>query len=335
MRQLLVPLAIYLLLHAGLAASMPSKEELAINKATAKEPPNFSLNQARIPNYQQGTGNLYFYIISLLNLSLAQTEGQYGLITLKVNDELSSQSQQFESLTSGDLDVTWSITSQQREDISLPIRIPLMGGLFGYRVLLVNNIDSRFNQAPPLSTLKQMIAIQGEDWPDTTILRSNHFTVATGSYEDVFNRLKQSKADYFPRAAHEVFEELETALGKGLKVGQGVALTYPNPMFFFVSPHRPELAIRLKKGLEKLMKNGDLHRFLTAQHFYIQARNLLENRTIYSLENPLLSEQTRQIVADYNSPLKLINSSYPEVHTNEQEAQAPIEKQLVRPEFGY
>lgn len=294
---------------------------------TVSATPNFSFSEVRVPAVQPGSDRIYRYIITLLNLALVQTEGEYGLISLVDDHQPVPQSVQFQALQNDNLDITWSITSEQREKAFLPIRIPLIGGLFGYRVLLVDNTDARFSAPPSLDTLREMIAIQGDDWPDVTILESNHFNVATSSYENTFNFLNEGKADYFPRAAHEVFEEMETPLAIGLSVVPGIAIAYQNPMFFFVSTHRPDLFRRIEIGLTKIMKNGDLHRLLTAQLFYIQARNLLEKRTIYALKNPLLSELTQTVMARYSSPLNLIESNYQEAGFNVPEVQVPVGKQ--------
>lgn len=305
----------------------------AANRQT--EPMNLEIKQVRIPNFQPGTSQLYHYITTLLNLTLAQTEGQFGLVRLAPGNKVTSQHQQFQDLNDGRLDVTWSITSAARENDFIPVRIPLMGGLFGYRVLLVKKNNPEFYHAPALARLKELVAVQGNDWPDSEILQSNQFTVKTSQYESLFILLKQGHADYFPRAAHEIFEELESSFAKGLNVAPGIAIKYDNPMIFFVSRNHPELARRIKVGLTILSRNGDMQRLLTSQHFYIRARNLLENRTIYTLNNPLLTTATQQAMTDYHSPLHLIDSIIVNSEINEPAVQAQVGKQLVLPESDY
>lgn len=256
-----------------------------------------------IPNYQPGTGDFYFYMKTLLGLALAQTDGAYGPVLLVSEQEILTQELEFENMTQGLTDINWSVTTIKREQQHIALRIPLTAGLFGYRVLLVRDSDSRFNGPLILPDLKKLTAVQGIGWPDNSILIYNGFSMITDNYADTFDRLADGSADYYPRAAHEVFEELEARPDKGFSIAKRIVLQYKNPMFFFVAKDKPVLAKRLLKGLQKLVANGDLNRLLTSQHFYIRARNLLDGRTLYRIENPLLSNATNHALANYHSPL--------------------------------
>jgi len=262
------------------------------------------VSEINIPTYQPGTGEFYFYIKTLLSLALAQTDNQYGPVILVPDAQVVSQEQQFEELTLGLTDITWSITTIKREQQHIAVRVPLTAGLFGYRVMLVRKNDERFAQPLSIAALKALTAIQGAGWPDNSILTYNGFQLITDSYDETFERLSDGSADYFPRAAHEVFEELAMRASRDLVIASHITLQYDNPMFFFVSKRKPELARRLEKGLAILAANGDLFRLLTSQHFYIRARNLLAGRTLIRLENPLLSDATKGATASFDSPLE-------------------------------
>ena len=262
------------------------------------------VSEIHIPTYQPGTGEFYFYIKTLLSLALAQTDNQYGPVILVPDARVVSQEQQFEELTLGLTAITWSITTIKREQQHIAVRVPLTAGLFGYRVMLVRENDERFAQPLSIATLKALTAIQGTGWPDNSILTYNGFQLIADSYDETFERLSDGSADYFPRAAHEVFEELAMRASRDLVIASHITLQYDNPMFFFVSKRKPELARRLEKGLAILAANGDLFRLLTSQHFYIRARNLLAGRALIRLENPLLSDATKAATARFDSPLE-------------------------------
>jgi len=262
------------------------------------------VTEVNIPTFQPGTGEFYFYIKTLLSLALAQTDNQFGPVILVPDSEVVGQEEQFSQLAMGTTDINWSITTIKREQQHIAVRVPLTAGLFGYRVLLVRAADERFDAPPQVAYLKALTAVQGTDWPDNKVLRFNGFTLITDSYAGAFQRLTEGSADYFPRAAHEVFEELAARPATDLIIASQITLHYDNPMFFFVTKNKPELARRLEKGLAILAANGDLSRLLTSQHFYIRARNMLADRALIRLENPLLSDATKAATLRYNSPLE-------------------------------
>ncbi len=262
------------------------------------------VTEVNIPNFQPGTGEFYFYIKTLLSLALAQTDNQFGPVILVPDSEVASQQEQFTQLTQGTTDINWSITTIKREQQHIAVRVPLTAGLFGYRVILVRASDERFDKQLGIAELKALTAVQGTGWPDTSVLTFNGFNLITDSYSGAFESLSNGRADYFPRAANEVFTELASRKTKDLVIAKHITLHYDNPMFFFVTKSKPELARRLEKGLAILAANGDLSRLLTSQHFYIRARNLLAGRELIRLENPLLSDATKAATASFDSPLE-------------------------------
>ena len=89
------------------------------------------------------------------------------------------------------MDVIWTGTTIEREKIMLPVRVPLLKGHKGCRLLLINK-DKKdvFSKIKSVNELKKMTAIQGIDWPDTSILTANNFKVETTAiYEGMFKSL--------------------------------------------------------------------------------------------------------------------------------------------------
>ncbi len=186
------------------------------------------------PTSTRDTRNQYF--IELLNLALSKTVESHGPYNLVPALSKMTQSRAFPSL-GRQLDVVCSMTSIERETLFTPIRIPLLKGLLGHRIFIIRNREEkRFEDINSLEQLREFVAGQGHDWPDTQILRSNGLKVQTStSYESLFMMLKKRRFDYFPRGVNEPFEELATRPEFDLTVEPHLLIRYPAPIFYFTS----------------------------------------------------------------------------------------------------
>ncbi|MCZ4321629.1 hypothetical protein [Pseudomonas anguilliseptica] len=192
------------------------------------------------------------------------------------------------------LDVAWSMTSVEREQRLLPVRIPLDKGLFGWRIaLLPKDRAQLLKDVRNLEQLRQFSAGQGHDWPDSEILRNHGLPVrVSSSYGSLFRMLQAQRFDYFPRSVIEVWDELEHPRAKQLVVDPHVLLHYPTAMYFFFSRKRPELAETVRIGMEKAIADGSFER-LFQQHFATSLqRARLDQRQLIELHNPLLPNAT-------------------------------------------
>lgn len=114
------------------------------------------------------------------------------------------------SLNQGELDVIWAMTSKQREQELLPIRVPIFKGLIGYRIMVIQDTKQQ-DLTHILSTqqIKAMVAIQGPDWADTDILRANGFKVQTSDWYNGFYRgVSKGFYDYLPKSILEPRAEM-------------------------------------------------------------------------------------------------------------------------------
>ncbi|WP_339410156.1 hypothetical protein [Pseudomonas sp. EA_35y_Pfl2_R5] len=192
------------------------------------------------------------------------------------------------------LDVAWSMTSHEREQRLLPVRIPLDKGLFGWRIaLLPKDRAQLLKDVRNLEQLRQFSAGQGHDWPDSEILRGHDLPVrVSSSYGSLFRMLQAQRFDYFPRSVIEIWDELEHPRAKHLVVDPHVLLHYPTAMYFFFSRKRPELAETVRIGMEKAIADGSFER-LFQQHFAASLqRARLDQRQLIELHNPLLPSAT-------------------------------------------
>ncbi|MDZ4334820.1 MAG: hypothetical protein U1A62_14265 [Pseudomonas sp.] len=192
------------------------------------------------------------------------------------------------------LDVAWSMTSIEREQRLLPVRIPLDKGLFGWRIALLPKSRAQLlKNVRTLDDLRQFSAGQGHDWPDSAILRSHGLPVKVSSnYGSLFRMLQAQRFDYFPRSVIEIWDELEHPRARQLIVDPHVLLHYPTALYFFFSRKRPELAETVRIGMEKAIADGSFER-LFQQHFAASLqRAQLDQRQLIELHNPLLPSAT-------------------------------------------
>ena len=248
----------------------------------------------RLPNVHPGRDAVYAYAKTLLAESLRVTKAQYGTFELLVSDQETAQERQLRSLEHNMLDVTWSVTSKERERQFLPIRIPIMAGLFGKRALFVKAGDTRLKGVETLQDLQAFRAVLGYDWPDTKIFRANDIPVLETTYRASFRIVSEGFADMFPRSVMEIHEEAQDdTLSRDLVIDQNLIIAYPSPIFFFVSSDNQALANRITEGLLTLFETGKFQALLVANANFKQGMSLIEERTVIGIENPFLSEQSR------------------------------------------
>ena len=192
------------------------------------------------------------------------------------------------------LDVVWTMTSREREQALLPIRIPIDRGLLGWRLLLVQSSASgKFAGVTSLDQLKLLRGGQGADWPDTTILRDAGLSVdESARYGDLFQKLAAGRIDYFPRSVQEIWGELDNHRDQGFVVEPTLALHYPTAMYFFVNKQRPELAADIRRGLDIALRDGSFQALFMQNFGEILKRSRLDRRRVLEMRNPLLPAET-------------------------------------------
>ena len=237
------------------------------------------------------------YKYQLLELVLSKTEAADGPFRVEVvGEEVIAQSRVIELIDRGILTLITVMTSQEREEQLLPVRIPIYKGLWGHRICIINRRDlDKFAGIRTEEQLKALWAGQGHDWPDTKILQANGYNVVTSpNYQGLFGMLEQGRFDYFPRAINEPWREVEAEKARDLVVEPTLLIQYYAPAYFFVSKENAKLAKRLERGLNMAIQDGSFER-LFSTHWYIQDALKLTNiqeRTIFRLKNPLLTPET-------------------------------------------
>lgn len=234
------------------------------------------------------------YQIAVLKRALEVTT-EYGNTTLKLHPQPMSQSRQMLTLLNGTADVMWSVTSQSREEKLIPVRLPLLRGYSGHRVFVVNPAkQAEFQRATSLDELKQKQFVQGADWPDFTILEANGFGVISETWSTWFKSMyllvERDVVDGFPRNVIEIHNDIRRLNSKKLTIENHHLLYYPNYEYFFVRGDRQALADRIRLGLIRLIKSGELAQIFNNIETHRLANEMVNdaNRRVHKLNNPLI-----------------------------------------------
>ncbi|MEO4046652.1 hypothetical protein AAFN46_06110 [Pseudomonas sp. CAU 1711] len=235
------------------------------------------------------------YVVEMLHQALARSGGDYRL---QPSPRPMPQSRAEQSLEQNDgvVQLMWAMTTRAREQILLPIRIPLYKGLIGWRVPLVRREDKDWlSRVQSLADLKPMRFGQRADWPDTRILRDNGLQVITSqSYDSLFRMLGAGRFDLFPREVVVVWNEQAEAAREGLEleVDEHIVIHYPTAFYFFTSRARADLATAIERGLEAMIADGSYEALFQQHHGATLERARLAQRRVIELENHDLPAQT-------------------------------------------
>jgi hypothetical protein len=238
------------------------------------------------------------FYLSLLKASMQLTADQFGQADIiNVKTDMTQERTLFLLSKGKEIDVIWTMTSKEREQLLTPIRVPLSKGLIGMRLLLISQGNQgTFNDITKEKQLKKLMAGQAFDWPDTNILKSNGYRVLPANSDKLVDMLKRDRFDYYPRSIREI--KFDLAKYDGIEVESSLLLLYHSPIYFFVAKHNEALAKRIKIGLETAIDNGEFDRLL--EH-YIDTQAMFKkygiaDRTIFKLTNPSLTSATRALL---------------------------------------
>lgn len=232
------------------------------------------------------------YILDLLQLSLEKTQATHGPYELISVDLGEADERYLDSVKKNKwVDIAVSISTTSLEEDLLPIRIPLLKGLIGYRFFIINLEDKeKFDSIESLEELKNLKAGQQKHWPDTEILRENNFPVITTTdYPSLFKMLKKRRFDYFPRSIVEILGEVQSH--DDLTIIDNIALYYPAAFYFFVNKNNTALAERIETGLRLALTDGSFDETLLKEEGIKWAYDKIKennNRKVFKLKNPLL-----------------------------------------------
>lgn len=244
---------------------------------------------------EEDTSHQYF--IDLLQLAAEKVEDELGKVEIQVvsRGDLSHASL-IRLLNLGEIDVFWAGTNTQREKTLLPIRIPLMRGLLGYRVSITHQ-DNIEKFSEPAFDIHQAKACQLTHWPDFKILQDNGFLViGVEEFSRIFQLTHRKRCDYFPRAIYEGYSELAQAQLKypELTMFEQTLLYYPFPMYYFTNQSNLGKARWIELALKKMISDGSFDELMQNHPLtgHLFPLTKWADKPVIRLENKLLPSQT-------------------------------------------
>jgi hypothetical protein len=112
--------------------------------------------------------------------------------------------------------------------------------------------------------------------------------------EELIKMLGLRRFRTFGRGIDEIFSEHAESRDDfpDLALERDIALFIPNPIYYFVTPKRPDLAERIEHGLRGMIADGSFDKLFWKHYGDDIVRARLNERTIFSIPNPLLGPQT-------------------------------------------
>jgi hypothetical protein len=284
---MLIPAAIkYTLLGLVLACASFPTESAPV--------PTTTLNIRYIPD-----GDIYEYRWKLLELALDHTrvsDGPFQMTRFGEGMGQITQSRSVILLNTGEVDVLTFGSNQEREAMLRPVKIDLLRGMLGYRILLIRKEDeAKFAALNPGTMSQHIILGFNSQWADLAILTGNGFRVVTSvGYDNLFEMLAAHRFDAFPRGLNEASREIEDRKQQlpSLTMEKTLALFMDYPVYFWVRKDNAALADRIERGLKLALADGSFRQLF--QHYYAkeieQVRH--DKRRVLRLSNPSLPKDS-------------------------------------------
>jgi len=250
-----------------------------------------------LPERAASAENNSDYVSELTRRIIERTEAP-GAAPVKGQDTTNfSRNRKLLELISGDIiEFTVLPTKPEWEEKLIPIRIPIRKGLQGYRLFFV---DAKGKQTlTEVETLEQLKAIptgSGAQWSTTAALETAGFNVVKAqTKDDLIKMLKLRRFVTYGRGIDEIFFERSQLAAQYpfLAIDREIALFIPHPIYFFVTPKRPDLAKRIERGLRAMIADGSFDALFQEYYGDDIQRAQLDRRRVFRISNPLLGRET-------------------------------------------
>ena len=232
--------------------------------------------------------------VSLLREALRRSSPSTVLEAHEYTDAMSLSRVYSDVVEGKNVDVIWRTTTVARETDLLPVRIPIDKGLFGWRVPVIRAEDQdQFARIKTHAQLESKRGGVGFDWADRTIMEANNLPLETAPRGSLlFGMLNAKRFDYIPRSLAEIEGEAPRYSEMNLMPAPGLIIHYPTAVYFFVNRKKPELAEKIRLGLEAMIADGSFERDFRQRYGAVLQELQLKNRVVIELSNPLLPVST-------------------------------------------
>lgn len=226
------------------------------------------------------------YARALLEQVMERTVPAFGPYTIEQADAHMERPRLLEALKEGKLVNVTAYPADAKWLKSLNyVPVPIDMGLQSWRIALIDSRQQgRIRKLDLPNGLKALTAGVGSAWVTRSALQDNGFRYVTGSnYLGLFEMLAAGRFDYFPRGVNEIFQEYDQRKQAfpQLAIEDSFVLHDHIPSLFFVSPRNPRLHQRLKAGMEAMLNDGALERFVLERHrSYLRRARLCSRRRI-------------------------------------------------------
>jgi hypothetical protein len=268
-----------------------------VSTVSAAQSPKATLASRALTIHYIPDGDIYEYRWKLLELALnhtRSTDGPFKMVHFGDSLGKITQSRSIVLLKTGEVDVLAFGSNQEREAELRPIRIDLLRGMLGYRILLIRKEDEAKFAALDLGTLRQHISLGfNSQWADLAILTGNGFkVVTTDGYDNLFYMLAARRFDAFPRGLNEAAQEIDDRKQQlpTLTMEKTLALFMDYPAYFWVRKDNAALADRIERGLKLSLADGTFRQLFTQYYAKEIAQVRREKRRVLKLRNPLQPE---------------------------------------------
>ena len=169
-------------------------------------------NVIRIIKPHSAMDQRHLYNNAILSKALDKTIRGYGDYKIEFTHSGTQRDRALVELISGrNINVHIVPTRNEWEEKTLPIRIPIVKGILGYRLFLIKRQNiKKFSYIKSLDELKVLRAGLRQQWSTTKAMNALGFQVITGNnYEGLFHMLINNRFDYFPGELTKFFQSSE------------------------------------------------------------------------------------------------------------------------------
>ncbi|KZN32690.1 transporter substrate-binding domain-containing protein [Pseudoalteromonas luteoviolacea] len=235
--------------------------------------------EAKVVRVTQGA---HPYVVDLIKLALSYQKDVYKL---RYVDNIPTQSRAIRLLgKENGIDIFWSVTNSRRENMARAVRVPIVKGLLGYRILVINKDNqAKFSNLNHISQLQKFHFGLRYDWPDHNIFVDNQLSVNEfKTFTGALNMLKSNRFDAIPIS---ILELPDLVSRYQTYAEQNLLLYYPSAVYLFVEKSDQALFHALSNGMNQALQDGQFEKLFN-QYFNGLIKELeLEKRTLIELSN--------------------------------------------------
>lgn len=183
-----------------------------------------------------------------------------------------------------------ALPAQQRKITN--IEIPFLSSVLGLRVLLTKAQDiEEFNDIRTLDDLRKFNAGIGHNWAEKKIFKAKNIPYKEGLLaNNLLPMLEKERFDYIALSVLDDPAALGSSQNMQITTLDNLMLYYPIPIQLNASSAAPELATRLRKGLERFTASGEANALVKS--VFSDAEILQNDKKVrlITIENPLYSQ---------------------------------------------